>query len=284
VIRLPVLVLVCALVNGASVTAAVPPVPSFAHVIVVVFENKEYENVIGNPYAPNFNRLAAGGAVLTNYDGVSHPSLPNYLALVSGSTHGIHSDCTTCTVSGPSLADTLRTKGRTWKTYLEGLPRPGYAGASFERYAKKHDPFLYFRKVLRSPAERKLVVPLTQLPVDVGKNTLPSFALVVPDLCHSMHDCSVSTGDAWLHSVIEPLLNAPALARSVVFVVFDEGYTNVGGGGHVPALALGPVVRPRSQYARSTNHYGLLATIETAWSLPRLGHSRTAAPITGIWR
>jgi acid phosphatase len=98
-----------------------------------------------------------------------------------------------------------------------------------------------------------------------------------------MHDCSVSTGDAWLHFVVEPLLQAPALARSVVFVVFDEGYTNVGGGGHVPALALGPLVRPGARYTQSTNHYGLLATIEAAWGLPRLGHSRNAAPITGIW-
>lgn len=269
---------------GFAAQTATQSVPPFAHVVVVVFENKEYENVIGNPYAPNFNRLAAGGALLTNYDGVSHPSLPNYLALVSGSTHGIHSDCTTCTVRGPSLADTVRRKGRTWKTYVEGLPRPGYSGASSGLYAKKHDPFLYFRNVLRNPAQRKLVVPLTQLPTDVSNNALPSFALVVPNMCNSMHDCSVSTGDAWLHNVIEPLLKAPALARSVVFVVFDEGSTNVGGGGHVPAFALGPAVRPGAQYTRSTNHYGLLATIERAWSLPRLGHSRTAAPISGIWR
>jgi phospholipase C len=274
--------LLAALVVPAA--SAQPQLPSLQHVVVIVFENKEYGEVIGNVNAPTFNRMAQRYATLTHYYGVTHPSLPNYLALVSGSTHGIHSDCTTCTVRGPSLADTLRLKGRTWKTYLEGLPRPGYAGASFERYAKKHDPFLYFRNVLRSPAQRKLVVPLTQLPTDVSNNTLPSFALVVPDLCHSMHDCSVSTGDAWLHSVIEPLLKAPALAHSVVFVVFDEGNTNVGGGGHVPALALGPVVRTGAQYARSTNHYGLLATIEAAWSLPRLGHSRTAAPITGIWR
>jgi phospholipase C len=269
---------------GSAAQTATERVPPFAHVVVVVFENKEYENVIGSPYAPTFNRLVAGGALLTNYDGVSHPSLPNYLALVSGSTHDIHSDCTTCTVRGPSLADTLRTKGRTWKAYVEGLPRPGYTGAFFQRYAKKHDPFLYFRNVLRSPAKRKLVVPLAQLSADAADNKLPSFALVVPDLCHSMHDCSVSTGDAWLHSVVEPLLKAPALTGSVVFVVFDEGSTNVGGGGHVPALALGPAVRPGSRYARATNHYGLLATIETAWSLPRLGQSRTAAPITGIWR
>jgi phospholipase C len=275
--------LVLALVGFAS-GAQAAHVPSFAHVVVVVFENKEYDNVIGNPYAPNFNRLAVSGAVLTNYDGVSHPSLPNYLALVSGSTHGIHSDCATCTVAGPSLADTLRKQGRTWKTYVEGLPRPGYAGASFALYAKKHDPFLYFRNVLRSPTQRKLVVPLTQLATDVKNNSLPSFALVVPNLCHSMHDCSVSTGDAWLHSAIEPLLQAPALARSVVFVVFDEGYTNVGGGGHVPALALGPVVRPGARYSRRTDHYGLLRTIEDAWSLARLGASVQARPITGIWR
>lgn len=271
-----------ALVPAAG--SARPRVPAFTHVLVVVFENREANEVAGSPGAPTFQSLARRYATLTRYDAVAHPSLPNYLALVSGSTHGITSDCTDCVVSARSLADTLAAAGRTWKTYAEGLPAAGFTGASAGRYAKKHDPFLYFRSVLASPARRRRVVPFTELARDVARRTLPDFALVVPDLCHDMHDCAVASGDAWLREEIVPLLASPALAGGVVFVVFDEGTSSEGGGGNVEALALGPAVRPGSVYSKPTSHYGLLRTIEDAWRLPRLGRSATAAPITGIWK
>ena len=89
---------------GQSAPRQVPP---FDRVIVVVMENKARSSVLGNPHAPAFNAFARQGAVLFGYRGVTHPSLPNYLALVSGSTHGITTDCTSCTVGGRSLADTL---------------------------------------------------------------------------------------------------------------------------------------------------------------------------------
>jgi phosphatidylinositol-3-phosphatase len=256
---------------------AAASVPQFAHVIVIVFENKEEQQVIGGRDAPTFTRLARTYARLRDYHGVAHPSLPNYLALVSGGTHGIRSDCTGCTVTGRNLADTLEQAGRTWKTYAEGLPRPGFTGASAGRYAKKHDPFLYFRDVVGTPTRRNNVVPLTQLGADLRAQQLPDFALVVPDLCHSMHDCSVRTGDRWLARTIPPLLDVPDTA---VFVTFDEGTAP----NHVPALVLGTAVRPRTSFARRTNHYGLLRTIEDAWGLPPLGASAHTAPITGIWR
>ncbi len=260
------------------------PLPRFRHVLVVVFENRERSDVAGSPDAPTFRALARRYATLTRYDAVTHPSLPNYLALVSGSTHGITSDCTDCIVTARNLADTLEASGRTWKTYAEGLPSPGFVGASAGRYAKKHDPFLYFRDVLASNARRERVVPFAQLGRDLARGWLPDFALVVPDLCHDMHDCSVATGDAWLRAEIVPLLRKPALAGSVVFVVFDEGSSDAGGGGNVEALALGSTVRPGAVFARPTNHYGLLRTIEDAWGLPRLGLSARARPIGGIWR
>ena len=200
---------------------------------------------------------------------------------MSGSTHGIHDDCTECIVGGRSLADTLAAKGKTWKTYAEGLPSAGFTGASSGRYAKKHDPFLYFRNVLSRPASRKRVVPFTQLMVDIRAHRLPNFALVVPDLCNDMHDCSVATGDGWLRDHIAPLA---ALRGTAVFVVFDEGTTDTGGGGNVEALVLGPLVRPGSHATPPTSHYGLLRTLEDAWGLPHLGASAHAKPITGIWR
>jgi acid phosphatase len=259
-------------------------VPRFSHVVVVVFENKERSSIVGNPDAPTFAALARRYATLTHYDAVAHPSLPNYLALVSGSTQGITSDCTSCVVSARNLADRLAAAGRTWKTYAEDLPEPGFTGASAGRYAKKHDPFLYFSDVVSSPARLRRVVPFTQLAADVSHRRLPDFALVVPDLCDDMHDCSVATGDQWLRAHIVPLLHSPALAAGVVFVVFDEGSSDEGGGGRVEALALGPLVRPGSVFAAATNHDGLLRTIEDAWGLPHLGYSGRARPIGGIWK
>ena len=269
----------CALLAGRATAAA--PVPAFAHVVVIVFENKESTSVLGNRAAPTFNSYGRRYAKLTRYYGATHPSLPNYLALVSGSTQGITTDCTDCVVDAKSLADTLEASGRTWKTYAEGLPAPGFLGPFNGRYAKKHNPFAYFRGIAEDPARRARLVPLSQLGPDVRAGTLPSFSLVVPDLCHSMHDCSVAVGDAWLRSQIGKFVNLP---NTVAFVVFDEGSTSIRGGGHTAALAIGRAVRPGSRFARVTSHYGILRTIEQAWGLPLLGRSAHVAPITGIWR
>ncbi len=271
-IRAALLAAVLVLCAGAQ--AAPSPVPAFRHVVVIVFENKGRSAVLGNRDAPAFNAFARKGAVLSGYRGLVHPSLPNYLALVSGSTHGITTDCTRCVVGGPSLADTLAAKGLTWKTYAEGLPRPGWTGAGAGRYAKKHVPFLYFRNVLARPAWQRNVVPLSRL----SPRRLPDFALVVPDLCHDMHDCPVRVGDAWFRRFLPPLLRVP---ETVVFVTFDESY---GAGNRVPALALGPLVRPGSRFAPALTHYGLLRTIEDGLGLPRLGRSARAGSVTGIWK
>ena len=272
---------------GATVPKVAPPsvrVPAFTHVVVVVFENEEATSIAGNHDAPTFNALARRYATLTRYDAIGHPSLPNYLALVSGSAHGIRSNCTDCLVHGRSLADTLAAAGKTWKTYAEDLPYPGFTGGSSGRYVKKHNPFLYFRDVAGSRSRRNRVVPFPQLGHDLAHDRLPDFSLLIPNRCNDMHDCSVATGDAWLKAHVAPLLRSPQLCGGVVFVVFDEGTSDTGGGGRIEALALGPTVRRGSRFGRATNHYGLLRTIEDAWGLPRLGFSRKGTPIGGIWR
>jgi hypothetical protein len=269
--------------SGATATPRTTPrvVPAFRHVLVVVFENRERGEVAA---APLFAQLAKRYASLTRYDAVTHPSLPNYIALVSGSTQGITDDCNECVVDAPSLADTLAAAHRTWKTYAEGLPEPGWTGGDAGRYAKKHNPFLYFRHVVDDPAQAARVVPYSEFAADVSSGRLPHLALLIPDLCNDMHDCPVSTGEAWLQRQVVPLLTRPVLRDSAVFVVFDEGTSPVGGGGNVLSLVLGPLVRRGAVSTRPATHYGLLRTIEDAWSLPRLGLSATARPITGIWR
>ena len=196
--------------DGANTGAALP---RFDRVVVVVFENKEFEQVVGNADAPTFASLARRYARLTNYRGVAHPSLPNYLALVSGSTQGIASNCTSCRVSATNLADTLERAGKSWKTYAEGLPRAGFTGAWAGRYARKHNPLLYFTDVASSSDRLDRIVPLGTFDRDLAAGRLPDFSLVVPDLCHDMHDCSIATGDAWLRTFLRPLLRSSALGR-----------------------------------------------------------------------
>ena len=251
--------MLCVGAGGAPPT----PVPSLEHVVVIVFENKDPSQLDARS-APAFASLGRRYARITRYTAVSHPSLPNYLALASGSTHGIHNDCTTCSVSGTTIGDQLTRAGRTWFAYGEGYP-------SSRRFAKKHMPFLYF------PHGADHVLPLARF----KPAALPEFAFVVPDLCNDMHDCPVATGDVWLKRFVTPLL---ALPKTAVFVIFDEGTTTEGGGGRVVALALGTAVRPGAVFSQPTNHYGLLRTIEDAWGLPPLGRAATATPIQGIWR
>jgi hypothetical protein len=259
----------------------VAPIPDFDHIVAVVFENKETRSVLGARDAPTFNAYGRAYARLTRSYGVTHPSLPNYLALVSGSTWRIRSNCITCDLKRRSLADTIEASGRTWKTYAEGLPRRGFLGGASGRYAKKHNPFAYFTPIRNRPERAQRIVPLTELAPDVAAGSLPDFALVVPDLCNSMHDCSVRVGDAWLRRTVGPLLDVP---NTAIVVTFDEGATKVRGGGHIPTLVLGTAVRRGTTYTRPTNHYGILRTIEDAWHLPRLGASARVPPVTGIWR
>lgn len=239
-------------------------VPRLAHVVVVVFENRERSDVIGDDAAPTFTSLARGYADLTDYTAVTHPSLPNYLALVSGSTQGITTDCTGCTARGPSIGTSLSRKHLSWGGYAQGYP-------SSPRFAKKHMPFLYF------PGQAAHVHPLSAL----DPQRLPRFALVAPDLCDDGHDCSTTSADAFLRRFAAPLLRVP---RTVVFAVFDEGSTDLGGGGRVAAVAFGTAVRPHAVWAQPTGHYGLLRTVEDALGLPHLGASAAARPVTGIWR
>jgi phosphatidylinositol-3-phosphatase len=271
--------------SAASTRARRRP-PHLKRVVVIMFENKEYNEVIGSSQAPTFNRLARHGALFTRYCGVGHPSLPNYLALVSGSTHGITDDCTDCSVSGRNLADTLGRAGLTWKSYAEGLPHRGFTGAEAGRYAKKHNPFVYFDDIVASKRRLARVVPLTRFHRDLRRGALPNLAFVVPNLCHDMHDCSVADGDHWLATFIRPLLRSRQLKHGVVFIVFDEGSEGdvSGGGGHTIALAVGPTVKRGTRVRSSLSHYNLLRTVEDVLRLPHLGSSSRAHPIRGIWR
>ena len=269
---------------GRPSGSAVQPIPSPArrparsHVVVVVMENKEDTDVLGTGAAPYLTRLAARYGQAQRSYGVTHPSLPNYLALVSGSTQGITDDCTDCAANAPNLATQLEAAHRTWGAYLEGLPAPCARPATDGRYAKKHDPFAYDDAIAADPARCRRRVPLTRLAADVRHGRLPDFAWVAPDLCDDTHDCPVATGDRFLARVVPGLLRALG-PHGFLVVTYDEGSSDAGccagsRGGRIATVVAGPDVRPGSRSAAPVDHYGVLATVERAFGLPLLGAAR----------
>jgi hypothetical protein len=245
-----------------------------AHIAVLVMENEEYGAVLGNPAMPYLNRLARTSAVATRMYAITHPSLPNYLALTGGATFGIDSDCTDCHVHARGLADQLERSGIGWRAYMEGLPHPCFTGAGAGDYAKKHDPFLYYDDVAASPARCGHVVPLDRLATDERAGTLPRFVWVTPNLCHDMHDCGPASGDRFLAGWLPGLIAALG-PRGLLVLTWDEGTSDDGccgraRGGHVLTVLAGGLARPGARLAVPTDHYSVLQTIEDLLGLPRL--------------
>lgn len=249
-----------------------------SHVVVVVMENKEQGRVLGARRAPFLTRLARRSGVAAESFGVRHPSLPNYIALVSGSTQGITDDCTGCTANARNIADQLEAAHRTWRAYLEGLPRACARPASAGRYAKKHDPFAYDDGIAASPARCRQRVPLRRLAGDIRDDRLPDFAFIAPDLCDDTHDCSVGTGDRFLSRLVPAVLSALG-PHGFLVVTYDEGDSDRGccggsHGGRIATVVAGPDVRPGARMTRAIDHYGVLGSIEDAFGVPPLGAAR----------
>jgi phosphatidylinositol-3-phosphatase len=287
--RLPLLGLLVALAFALGPAgAATKPPPRFSRVVVVVMENKDFSDVIGSPDAPYVTALARRYALATGYYGVTHPSLPNYLALVSGSTFGITTDCTDCNVAAPNLVDELERRRISWRAYMGAMPSACFAGASAGLYEKKHNPFMYFESVYSDPLRCAKVVPLMALDGALRAGTLPRFVWITPDACDATHDCDTPVGDTFLARLVPRLLRSLG-PRGVLFLTWDEGLTDAGccgkpGGGRVPTIVAGPAARLRARSGAPFDHYSLLRTIEDGLGLRRLGASARARPLTPLLR
>ena len=267
--------------NRPSTTGALP---DFKHVFVIVLENEDYEDVIGNSKAPYINSLAKHYGLATNYYGIHHPSLPNYLALTGGSTFEISSDCTDCFVAQPNIVDQLEAHGKSWKAYMEGMPGPCFVGDAAPLYRQKHNPFIYYDSVRTNPARCARIVPFTQFETDLQAAAPPDYVWITPNMCNDGHDCPSSSGDAWLKTWVPRILDTPAWKdRGVLFITYDEadrrgllagGCCQAGNGGHVVTLVISPLVKPGYQSSVPYDHYSLLRTIENAWGMPELGGAR----------
>jgi phosphatidylinositol-3-phosphatase len=194
-------------------------IPALDHVFVVVLENHNLDQIIGNPNAPHLTQLANRYNLATNYNGVWHPSLPNYLAMITGDwvatddirhvTVGISDDDSPSNAIDPpvanasthrwranlpSIAQQLVAAGKDWRAYLQGYPVVGTAMANWpgdsntgKMYAVKHNPFPYVAYTQDHPSEQNKQVPFEQLFGDLGAKTVPALSYIVPDQCRDMH-------------------------------------------------------------------------------------------------
>ncbi|MEW6562479.1 MAG: alkaline phosphatase family protein [Pseudomonadota bacterium] len=256
-------------------TAWAEDLPRPDHIVIVVEENRTYAQVIGNPEAPYINALAQRGALLTQSHGVSYPSQPNYLALFSGSMHGVRDDACPYALHGPNLAHALQEAGRSFVSYSESLPYPGYDDCSAPGgYRRKHNPVANWAELA------KLNQPFSAFPQDFAQ--LPSVALVVPNQRNDMHDGSIATADGWLKQHLAAYADWVMTHNSLLIVTWDED--DYHSGNHIPTLLVGPMVRAGVQSAQPVNHYNILRTVLDMAGAQPVGASADAQALGGIWR
>jgi hypothetical protein len=229
------------------------------HVVVVIFENHSFDQIMSSTHAPFIHKLARDGALFTNAYAVTHPSEPNYFALFGGSTHGVH-DNGHHTFDTPTLASALAATGKSFIGYVEtASPR-------------KHNPWESFTKA------RMTEQNLSAFPSDFAR--LPTVSFVIPDLDHDMHDGSVQDGDAWLKLYLGAYSDWVKTHNSLLIVTFDEDDDLAGN--HIVTIFYGAHVRP-GKYAELVTHYSVLSTLLEIYGLPSIGEAKTAPSIRTIW-
>ncbi|MFL6390072.1 MAG: alkaline phosphatase family protein [Terriglobales bacterium] len=247
--------------------------PAADHVFLIVLENHAFSQVIGSPFMPYLNSLAAQHSLATNYFANTHPSIGNYFMLTTGNIE-TNNDAFPGTVSSDSIPRAFASAGKTWKAYMESLPSVGYTGGDVYPYFKHHNPFAYMTDVLGSSAETANLTPFTQLASDMSAGALPNFAFIAPNAEDDAHDCptggsacldtdKLAAADNWLKNNIDPLIKSPALANSVFIIVFDESLDVdvVNGGGKIAWVMAGSHVKSAFKSTTTYQHQSTLRLI-----------------------
>ena len=268
-----VALVISALAPRVSLAAA--ELPTLAHVVIVVEENRSQANIIGNQSAPFINALAANGAMMAQSFAETHPSEPNYLALFAGDTFGVTKDV--CPVNGgaqPNLGSELLAAGYTFIGYAEGLPAVGSTACSAGKYARKHVPWANFTNIPPTNS-----VPFSAFPMG-SYASLPTVSFVIPNNDDNMHDGSIAAGDAWLNRQLSGYANWAVANNSLLIVTWDEDDNT--SRNQIPTVFYGAHVQ-RGSYNEQITHYNVLSTLEQMYGLPKTGNAAAAPAITAIW-
>ncbi|MET9964045.1 alkaline phosphatase family protein, partial [Streptomyces sp. NPDC006326] len=263
--------------GAAPAPSAAAGLPSYDHVVVAVYENKQYGEIIGSANAPYINQLANGGASLTGMKALTHPSQPNYFNLFSGATQGITGDgCYTAqSMTAANLGQEVIAAGKTFATYNEDLPAEGSTACSSGKYAQKHNPWFAFKNV----------------PLNTGKTwsqfpqgnfaALPNLSFVVPNLCNDMHDCAVGTGDTWTKTNLDAYAQWAKTHNSLLVLTWDED--NYLGSNRIATVFHGANVKTGA-YSTAYSHHHLLRTLEDLFgTATHAGNAANVQPITEVF-
>jgi phospholipase C len=246
-------------------------------------ENRGYSDVLDSSHqAPHLASYARRCGLATNYQAITHPSLPNYLAATSGSTGGVTTDCapTECPQHRTSIFAQLERSGLEWRTYAEAMPDACNTTAQ-GKYATKHNPAVYFPSIKRRCRQWDLPMGGASGPfaTDLKTGRLAAFTFVEPDICHDGHDCSTRFADEWLGVLLDRITGSPSYGKGdvAVFVTWDEG---IGADQHIATVVISPGVRRGTRSATPYTHYSLLRTTETLFGLEPLGRAQEATDMS----
>lgn len=267
---LAAVLILAASVVGSPTPPAVSAATTTPKLVVIYMENHERSSITTSPDADYLNGLRTQGIDFTHYYGVTHPSLPNYLALGNGSTDGkVGTDSVTAgSLSGTTVWNQMKRAKVNFRVWEESMPSPCSNAVTSGSYALKHNPATPFSAVFSKAWCPKRVLPYTT------SSVMAKFNFIAPNLCNDMHDCSIATGDNWLQARVPAML----AAGDTVVITFDEGSSGTNGGGNVYTVVVGSGVTARVDDA-TYNHYSLLRAIEDRYGLSPLNSAASATPL-----
>ena len=275
-----------------SVTSFFQPVPAsvsgkyFDHIVTILMENNDLQSVLsqGTFQASLGNQYTLS----TGYSAVSHPSEPNYSALISGHISPNSDDGICCGQdSGTSIVDSMESHGLTWKAFAEGLSNGDCMGSGIDT---DHFPFLYFSDIVSNPSRCANLLGAAAKNDPELLSTLnaasgwPNFIWLTPNTKDDSHDTTIAFGDSYLAGVVPKILSSNLFStqRAALFIVYDEGNDvscSSGGNDCVYASWSGSVAKKAFTSASSYTHYSYLHTIEDNWALPTLSSNDNSAPV-----
>jgi phosphatidylinositol-3-phosphatase len=269
-----VALVVCSTGGVAAAADQIPwpsTLPVYDHIVIVIEENKDVEQILGGSDAPYLRKLANEGASFERMFGEEHYSQGNYFWLFSGSNQNVGffdqvpsaANHTDYPFQASNLGAQLIRKGLTFKGYAESLPAIG-SEVEFEPpncrgaecvYARKHVPWISFANVPNgTTVETSSNLRFTDFPTDYSQ--LPTVAIVIPNLDHDMHNGkppeSVAAGDAWLRENLDGYYQWAKTHNSLLIVTFDENDDRAGYFGLTNPAARGLSIYP------ATNQYDQL--------------------------
>ncbi|KAI8092571.1 phosphoesterase family-domain-containing protein [Halteromyces radiatus] len=253
-----------------SFSSGLIPGRFFDRVVIFIFENQDFSKVVKNKYFASLPKKH-NGVLLTNYLATTHPSQPNYIALISGSTKGTNQDDKS-DINRQNIVDLLEKKKISWKSYQEDYPGHCNTKMDINNYARKHNPFMSFVNISKNKKRCANIVNSKQLDEDIKNNAVPQFVFYTPNLKNDAHDTNIKYASKWFKKYLEKRINNKALNKNTMFAVtFDED--DGGGNNKVYTALFGPDFhrnKHSSTDSQRYNHYSLLRTIEDNWNLGTL--------------